>query len=256
MISSIQRRVSIRWRVFYNSCQILQWYVNMISKLGAFREKALSLRLANHILAAMVSLIMMAALGQPAQATGEDQTKFKRIPTQFIAALGDPDATSGSGAQSWGLWRKDPGPRGVRLGSYEKLVAAGGVAPAQWKFDNTDWWLEENGLIMETPDFPLPPGKYIVTGNREVATALTVHPTDKDGERRWELAKGVNLHDVTHLACRSARYTPATGDNSCSPARAQESAFRVAPGAEMPVVDGCNKQDYAVLFVIAVAIEN
>ena len=200
--------------------------------------------------------MLITAVTQTALATGEGETKFKRIPTQFIAALGDPAATSGSGAQSWGLWPVDPGPRGVRLGSYEKLVAAGGVAPVQWKFDSTDWWLEENGLIMETPDFPLPPGKYIVTGNREVATVLTVQPTDQNGDRLWELDNGANLHDVTHLACRSARYTPATGDNSCSPARAQKSAFRVAPGATMPAVEGCNKQDYAVLFVIAVAVEN
>ena len=43
----------------------------------------------------------------------------------------------------------------MRLSRYEQLEAAGGVAPAQWKFDNTDWWLEEHGLIMEQPEFPL-----------------------------------------------------------------------------------------------------
>ena len=37
-----------------------------------------------------------------ARASGRGQTKFQRISTQFIAALGDPGATSGSGAQSWG----------------------------------------------------------------------------------------------------------------------------------------------------------
>ena len=203
-----------------------------------------------------MGLLMVAALGQSVYATGEGQTKFKRIPTQFIAALGNPDATSGSGAQSWGLWRQDPGPRGVRLDSYEQLKATGGVAPAQWKFDSTDWWLEENGLIMEKPDFPFPPGKYIVTGNREVVSVLTVHPTDKGGDRRWELDHGATLYDVTHLGCRSARYTPAASNNSCSPSRAPKSAFRVAPGASMPPVEGCNKQDYSVLFVIGVAVEN
>jgi hypothetical protein len=203
-----------------------------------------------------MGFLMMAALGQSVHAAGEGQTTFKRIPTQFIAALGNPDATSGSGAQSWGLWRQDPGPRGVRLDSYEQLKATDGVAAAQWKFDSTDWWLEENGLIMEKPDFPFPPGKYIVTGNRQVMSVLTVHPTDKDGDRRWELDQGATLYDVTHLGCRSARYTPAASDNSCSPARAPKSAFRVAPGAAMPPVEGCNKQDYSVLFVIAVAVEN
>ena len=38
-----------------------------------------------------------------ADAAGGGQTKFQRISTQFIAALGDPRATFGSGAQSWGL---------------------------------------------------------------------------------------------------------------------------------------------------------
>ncbi len=230
--------------------------MNMISEFRTHEEKTTSQSLKSRSLLAIGLIMLIAAVVQTALATGEGETKFKRIPTQFIAALGDPAATSGSGAQSWGLWPVDPGPRGVRLGSYEKLVAAGGVAPAQWKFDSTDWWLEENGLIMETPNFPLPPGKYIVTGNREVASVLTVQPTDQNGDRLWALDNGANLHDVTHLACRSARYTPTTGDNSCSPSRAQISAFRVAPGATMPAVEGCYKQDYAVLFVIAVAVEN
>lgn len=213
-------------------------------------------RLMNRVLLVTGIFILMTALLQSAHAIGEGQTKFKRIPMQFIAALGDPGATSGSGAQSWGLWRRDPGPRGVWLKNYEQLTAAGGVAPAQWKFDNTDWWLEENGLIMEKPDFPVPPGKYLVTGDREVKTVLTVHPKDKDGAQRWELDDGAKLYDVTHLPCRSARYTPTTSNNSCSPARAPKTAFRVTPGAPMPPVEGCNKQDYAVLFVIAVVVEN
>ena len=199
---------------------------------------------------------MMTALGQPAVAAGDGGTKFKRIPTQFIAALGDPAATAGSGAQSWGLWRVDPGPRGVWLDNYEQLKAAGGAAPAQWQFDSSDWWVEENGLIMEKPDFPVPPGKYVVTGDREVTTVLTVHPMDQDGAQRWELDNGAKLYDVTHLPCRSARYTPAKGAGSCSPAKAQMTAFPVAPGAAMPPVEGCNKQDYAVLFVIGVAVGN
>ncbi len=200
--------------------------------------------------------MMMAALGQSACAESEGQMRFKRIPTQFIAALGDPAATSGSDAQSWGLWRVDPGPRGVRLDRYEQLKAAGGVAPAQWKLDSTDWWLEEHGLIMEKPDFPLPPGKYLVTGDREVTTVLTVHPVNEDGAQRWELDDGATLYDVTHLPCRSARYTPATSDNPCSPANAQKTAFPVTPGGPMPPIEGCNKQDYAVLFVIGVAVES
>ena len=74
-----------------------------------------SRRLKRRALLAMGLLLVMAALGQSAQALDDDATEFRRIPTQFIAALGDPGATSGSGAQLWGLWRLDPGPRGVRL---------------------------------------------------------------------------------------------------------------------------------------------
>lgn len=181
--------------------------------------------------------------------------KFERIPTQYIAALGDPGATSGGGAQSWGLWPVDPGPRGVELSRYQQLKAAGGVAPARWTFDSTDWWLEEHGLIMEAPTFPLPPGQYKVTGGREVTAVLTVHPPDKTGDRRWELDHGATLHDVTHLACRSARYRPAAG-GSCSPAMAKQSAFPVKPGGAMPPVEGCTKQDYAVLIVIGVGVKD
>lgn len=208
------------------------------------------------VLLALSLIIFLAAMWQSATANGGSQTTFKRIPTQFIAALGDPDASSGSGAEAWGLWQVDPGPRGVRLNNFQKLEAAGGVAPAQWKFDRTDWWLEENGLIMEKPTFPLPAGKYVVTGDREVMSVLTIHPADASGSSKWELGNGAKLYDVTHLPCRSARYTPAGAANSCSPANAPIRAFRVTPGAPMPPVQGCNKQDYAVLFIVAVATDN
>jgi hypothetical protein len=36
------------------------------------------------------------------------QTKFKRIRTQYIAALAQGNSTSGTGAETWGLWRIDP----------------------------------------------------------------------------------------------------------------------------------------------------
>jgi len=182
------------------------------------------------------------------------RTKFQRIPTQFIAALGDAGASSGSGAQAWGLWPLDPGPRGVALNTYERLKEAAGVAPARWQFDGTDWWLEEHGLLMEQPIFPVPPRKYLVTGGREVTTVLTIYPADKNGESRWELANGATLHDVTHLACRSARYRPVASEGACSPAKVQQAAFPVAPGEVMPAVEGCTKQDYTVLIVIGVGV--
>ena len=200
-------------------------------------------------------LSMIAIFGSSAQAAGKDQVKFKRISPQYIAVLADPGAVAGSGAEAWGLWRLDPGPRGVRLNRYEHLRAAGDVAPAGWKFDSADWWLEENGLIMEAPEFPVSPGKYLVTGDRAATAVLTIHPKDTDGAQRWELSDGATIHDVTHLACRSARYTPAAGNAACSPAKAKTTAFRVAPGAEMPAVEGCSKRDYAVLIVIGLAAD-
>jgi hypothetical protein len=189
-----------------------------------------------------------------ASAAGDDQPPFQDVPIQFIAALGDPSATSGSGAQAWGLWPLDPGPRGVELVDYKRLLDAGGVAPARWKFDGADWWLEEHGLLMEKPGFPLPARRYRVTGGRGVSAVLTIHPADRNGESRREIDGGATLHDVTHLACRSARYRPA-GDGSCTPAKARQAAFPVAPGAAMPPVEGCAKQDYAVLIVTGVAVE-
>ena len=177
--------------------------------------------------------------------------KFRRVSPQFIAALGSPGASSGSGAQAWGLWPVDPGPRGVRLGAFERLKQAGSVAPAGWKLDGPDWWVEEHGLIMEPPVFPLPPGKYVVTGDREVTTVLTIHPADRNGDSRWELDDHATLYDVTHLPCRAARYT-ATGDGACFPANVPKTAFPVAPGGAMPAVEGCEKQDYAVVVVIGV----
>lgn len=153
------------------------------------------------------------------------------------------------------MWREDPGPRGVELTDYETLNASGGVAPAQWTFDAGDWWLEEHGLIMEQPDFPIPPGKYVVTGGREMTAVLTVHEKGGDGAQHWELDSGATIYDVTHLRCRSARYTPAADGGSCSPAKAHSRAFPVEPGGAMPPVEGCSKQDYHVLIVIGMVEE-
>jgi len=186
--------------------------------------------------------------------TDAAKPKFVRYPQlRFIAALGDPKSSNGMGCDQWGLWRDDPGPRGVRLSNANALIEKG-VAPAGWKFDAQDWWLEEHGLIMSQPtSLPrtkldkstqqiLPYKRYVVTGDREITTVLTMFENG-----RWELAKG-NLYDVTHLPCRSARYT--SSGNSCSPQNAIKNQFPVKPGAVMPAVNGCDKQDYAVLFVL------
>ena len=172
-------------------------------------------------------------------------SEMHRVRTQFIATPGDPSASSGVGASKWGIWRADPGPRGVPLSGFANLRNKG-VAPAGWTFDPQDFWLEEHGLIMENPDVPLPPGRYMVTGDREVTTVLTV---GADGDS-WRLDKGT-LYDVTHLPCRSARYHPLT-PGSVLPANAALAGFPVRPGAAMPGVRGCAKQDYGVVFVIGV----
>ncbi len=205
---------------------------------------------------AMLLLVAMVATGQPIFAASGGKLRYQRIPTQFIAALGDPGASSGSDAQSWGLWPLDPGPRGITLDKYDKLKSTGGMTPARWQFDSRDWWLEEHGLIMEQPVFPVPARKYVVTGGRDAIAVLTIHPADRNGNTRWELDKGATLYDVTHLGCRSARYLPAKGEGSCSPVNAQQTAFPVAPGGVMPAVNGCKKQDYAVLLVIGVPVED
>ena len=181
------------------------------------------------------------------------QPKFRRIRAQYIAALADPQSHSGTNAHEWGLWRKDPGPRGVDLDDYDRLQANGGIAPAKWTFDNKDWWLEEHGLIMEQPEFPMPAGVYLVTGDRAVQSVLTVHAKASDGSQKWELDNNASIYDVTHLRCRSGRYAPANGAGSCTPAKASKTAFPVRPGAEMPGVEDCNKQDYSVLIIIGIA---
>ncbi|OLP81057.1 hypothetical protein AK812_SmicGene38451 [Symbiodinium microadriaticum] len=154
--------------------------------------------------------------------------KFSKLPKQYIAAAGDPKASSGTGAEKWGLWTQDPGPRGVRLSGYERLQATGGQAPAGWQFD-------------------------------QVTTTLTIFPKDSEGHQRWELADGAKLYDVTHLPCRVIDVGDyATGlramscrKRTCSPSGAAPADFPVRPGAAMPAVKGCQKQDHAVLFVLS-----
>ena len=200
-----------------------------------------------------VIALLVAACEQPASTDEDKAVEFERVRVQYIAALGAPDATSGDGAQDWGIWRVDPGPRGVPLDEFADLETLSGMTPAGWQFDRNDWWLEENGRIMESPEFPLPVGQYLVTGDREVTTVLTIYPDDEKGNRRWELADGATLYDVTHLGCRSARYTPEKAGTPCTPALVPEDKFRVPPGAAMPKAIGCAKQDYAVLFVVGIA---
>ena len=75
-----------------------------------------------------------------------------------------------------------------------------------------------------------------------VTTGLTI-----GNKGNWKLDDGT-LCNVAHLPCRSARCAPKVGENG-SPLTAKFSDFPVRPGAIVPSVDGCDKLDYAVLFV-------
>ena len=198
-----------------------------------------------HFITSAAALLATPALGG---------TRIRQIETQFIAALAGPNENHGTNAQGWGLWVKDPGPRGVWLSLYPALAAAG-IAPAGWTFDPAEWWLEEHGLIMEKPQFPLPPRQYVVTGGRDVTSVLTIGPPDATGAQSWALEGDATIGQITHLACRAALYTADGSANACTPANARQQAFPLTPGDTMPAVDACKKRDYAVLFVIGM-VEN
>lgn len=198
---------------------------------------------------------LVLAFGLAGSMAVQAEETMQPIDTQFIAALGAPGDTHGANAQLWGLWTKDPGPRGVWLKLFPALSVAG-YAPAGWKYDGQEWWLEEHGLIMEKPQFPLAPGQYVVTGGREVTSLLTIGEPDANGAQSWDLSDGATLDQVTHLACRSAVYTPEVAGASCSPEQARSFDFPVSAGASMPPVASCAKQDYAVLFVIGKMVDS
>ena len=179
------------------------------------------------------------------------QTKVKRIPTQYIAALAPEGARSGTGAETWGLWRKDPGPIGVWLRFYQTLRKAGGIGPTGWRFDIDDWWLDENGLIMKAPDFPMPAGQFYVTNGEDHISLLTVEAPDAEGRQSWSLSDDKTIANVTHGPCRSARYTPEGESASCTPENANQAVFPLGPGDSPPAVSGCHKKEYAVLIVFA-----
>ncbi len=214
----------------------------------------MTLAVASYPLRVVRAIVMLvAALAfAPAQA----ETRFKSAATQYIAALGDPAAKSGTDAATWGFWSLDPGPRGVWTKDYQSLIANGGVAPKGWQFDAKAWWLEEHGLIMEAPQFPLPAGQYVVTGGRDVTSVLTIKPADAAGLQAWSLADGATIYDVTHLRCRAALYRAKGDGPSCSPDKTPTDVFPMSPGVSMPAIEGCSKQDYQVLIVVGMMVAN
>ena len=190
-----------------------------------------------------------AAIFTARAATPALAAKYNRIPLQYIAALAPEGAKSGTSAETWGLWREDPGPIGVWLRLYQTLRQVGGIGPTGWRFDIDDWWLDENGLIMKAPDFPIPAGQYYVTNGEEHISLLTVDAPDENGKQSWSLSDDKTIANVTHGPCRSARYTPNDGTGSCSPENADRSVFPLKPGESPPDVKACHKKEYAVLIV-------
>ncbi len=150
----------------------------------------------------------------------------------------------------------DPGPRGVWIRNYPELIAKSGLAPEGWQFERAAWWLEEHGLIMEAPSFPLPPGQYVVSGGRDIASILTVEKADASGNQAWSLADGATIYDVTHLRCRAALYTAQSDSQSCTPDNTPTHVFPMSPGVLMPAVESCNKRDYQVLIVFGMMVES
>lgn len=201
-------------------------------------------------------VLVVVGLAGLASAPAQAEETLVPGPTQYIAALGDPQTTSGDDAQTWGFWTVDPGPRGVWVKDYPGLLANAGKAPSGWQFNPAGWWIEEHGLIMEAPSFPLPPGSYVVTGGREVTSVLTVSPADTSGKQKWHLADGATILDVTHLHCRAAIYTPQTSGQSCTPDKTPTQVFPMSPGLAMPAVEGCSKRDYQVLIVIGMMVDS
>ena len=197
-----------------------------------------------------------AAILALAAVPAHSETTFVPGDTQYIAALGDSSATSGDDAQTWGFWSVDPGPRGVWIKDYDYLLENAGLAPDGWQFDSAAWWLEEHGLMMESPSFPLPAGQYVVTGGREVTSVLTIAPPDAAGKQAWSIANSASLYDVTHLGCRAAVYTAKAQGQSCTPDKTPTDVFPMRPDISMPNVEGCAKQDYQVLIVTGMMVES
>ncbi|MFN0194465.1 MAG: hypothetical protein ACKVP5_21250 [Aestuariivirga sp.] len=204
-------------------------------------------RLATVLTSSLLLVALLVAISESSFAA----PKVKWIKTQYIAALGDPSATRGNNAEEWGIWVLDPGPRGVRLTESAQFLAKG-EAPVGWRLNRADWWLEEYGRIMEAPEFPIAPGEYVVSNGQSMIGLLTVKPKDASGHMAWELAHGATLISVTHLGCRAGRYRPESAGAVCTPGNAAPEQFPVKPGATMPAVKHCAKQDYHVLLVIGV----
>jgi len=202
----------------------------------------------------MITTSLAAAAAGFALPAAAQQPQFRQVPSQYIAALGPASAKSGNNAHTWGHWADDPGPNGVFLRNFEAMKANGGKAPAGWTFDPDDWWLDENGLIMKKPVFPMPSGRFLVTNAKLNIAMLTVGKPDADGNQSWELSGDKTLGDITHQKCRSSRYRPEREGADCSPSNARQDVFPLSPGEDPPPVHGCDRKVYAVPIIFAVEV--
>ena len=113
-----------------------------------------------HVFNAQLPAMLMRAAALLAAAlfcqSASAETSFKPVPTQYIAALADPGANSGTGAEKWGIWRLDPGPRGVRLGSYDWPPMAAQRPPAGSLTPPTGGW-RRTGSSWRSRSFPCRP---------------------------------------------------------------------------------------------------
>ncbi len=97
-----------------SNLRILRWRISLQRGTVWLPTRGTMLLISRACLATAL-LVMMAALGQSVHAKDGGQTKFQRISTQFIAALGAPGATSGSGAQIVGSLASGSGPSGSEV---------------------------------------------------------------------------------------------------------------------------------------------
>ena len=87
---------------------------------------------------------------------------------------------------------------------FYQLEKVGNIVPTGWRFGFDDWWLDENGLIMKAPEFPILAGQYFVTDGEEHFSLLTIEQQDAEGKQAWSLTDDKTIGDVTHGPCRSA----------------------------------------------------
>lgn len=100
------------------------------------------------------------------------KTRIPSCTAHSIHCGRDPQSKEGKGVEKWGVWERDPGPRGISFDQFAQFVDGGKKeAEAGWPIDTEEFWLKEHGVWIETPRYDLEPRRYLVTGG-EVAQAF------------------------------------------------------------------------------------